>query len=418
MDYYQPIDFRAKNWSSIFGKNATNRQINNALKHAHIFYPEAALRMEYRMKYGRPPPDGSNVINLLQRTKKMPKTRVLPRNISIVSFGRPKSALNFTGRIQLKGTCWFQTIVNGWILSKVGRKVIRERLRAFKRSSNFRRVTKNHLNACPSRKHIPQAYFWSYIEHMLDTKNWNTPFRANVMRGIEFPESKLVRSSGLRNSNQRVSGGSERDVYVFNDILFNGHQSNFIRSEHLENPKAPIREQYLSHAYILYGTHAIAGYIGIDGNPMVYDSNEKLPRYIDWVRNPRNVLSYFRVKYGGNSNTVFKMVVTYVFPYRHSNAPSPETRVFNKSTFNRSRAIRYSKNNYVRLFKNMYSQNDFKNMNTYKSMTSPKTGNDITRLINYVNKGVLLRKKYREQFGKNAPKNLSNQNIRLLLKVK
>lgn len=418
MNYYDPVDFLATNWSSVFGKNATNKQINDALKYAHVYNPEAAMRMNYRRRYGRPPPWGSNVINLLQTTKKLPKTHVLPRSAQIVSFGKPKSAMNFTGRIQLKGTCWFQTIVNGWLLSKVGRKVIRERLRAFKRSSNFRRVTKNQLNACPSRKHIPQAFFWSYIEHMLDTKNWNTPFRANVMRGIEFPESKLVRSSGLRTANQKVSGGTEKDVFAFNDVLFTKHHPKYVKTLVFTNPKTPIPEKNLSHAYILYGNHAIAGYIGLDGKPMVYDSNEKSPRYIDWIRNPLSILSHLRFVYGGNSNSAFKIAATYVYPYRHSNAPSPNTRFFNKSKFNRNRAVRYNLSNYVRFFKNMYSPKDFKNVNTYKSLTSPKVPNDAIRLINYVNKGTNLRKKYKELMGKNAPKNLTNENIRLLLKVK
>ena len=80
--------------------------------------------------------------------------------------------------------------------------------------------------------------------------------------------------------------------------------------------------------------------------------------------------------------------------------------------------MRYNLSNYVRFFKNMYSPKDFKNVNTYKSLTSPKVPNDAIRLINYVNKGTNLRKKYKELMGKNAPKNLTNENIRLLLKVK
>jgi hypothetical protein len=419
---YEPIDFKAKSWNNVFGKNATKEQINEALKVIYLFDPEVTLRMSYRLKYGRPPPEGSNMFNFLPPLRKLPKSMIVSRNPKLVSFGKPKSALNFTGRIQTKGTCWFQAIVNGWLLSKIGRKVIRERLNAFKKSSNVKSLTKNQLNACPSRKHIPQAYFWSYIEHMLNPKEWNTAFRMNVMRGIEFPESKLIRSSGLRSPNKSVVSGTVNDVRAFNDILFNNRSREFVESISFNNEEVPekIGEWRLSHAYIAYSNHAIAGYIGFNGNPMIYDSNFKDPKILDWLKRPRNIIRYFNLMYPSASNTNKRLVVigTYLRHYTHrgSTVPSPETRRFNKTTYDVKKYYRYQLPNYIRLFKNKYSHENFENkQNNYKRLQSPKTNKNRINLINFVikpNSRIELRRLYRKIYGKNAHKNMTNANIK------
>ncbi len=416
MNQFEPSDFgNFKNWSFL------NTVPENAIRKV---WPTIVLRQRYRIKYGRPAPIGINTINLLEN-RRYPK-RVLGMKMAMAAFGKPKSVVNFTGRVQQKGTCWFQTIVNGWLLSKIGRKVIKERLTAFKKSSNVRALTKNQFNACPSRKHIPQAYFWSYIEHMLNTKEWNTKFRLNVLRGIQFPEGKLIRSSGLRSPNKNVVGGSERDVFSFNDILFNGKQEYFVFSQKIENPKAPIPEKIkwagsLSHVYIVYGNHAIAGYIGLNGNPMIYDSNRAKPMFVDWVKSPRSVLTYLKLMYPQPASAVLKFVVTYVRHYIPSNAPPPETRKINKTKFNIAKIYRYNKNNYIRLFKNNYTRENFENNNRYNKISNPVSFNNVKMLVNYVaHKNTIenrpaLRRKYREKFGKHAPGNMSNENIKKVL---
>lgn len=416
MNQFEPIDFgNFKNWN--FLKTVPENAIRKV-------WPTIVLRQRYRIKYGRPAPVGLNTINLLQN-KRYPK-RVLTMRMGMAGFGKPKNVTNFSGRIQQKGTCWFQTIVNGWLLSKIGRKVIKERLTAFKKSSNVRALTKNQFNACPSRKHIPQAYFWSYIEHMLNTKEWNTAFRLNVLRGVQFPEGKLIRSSGLRSPNKSIVGGSERDIFTFNDILFGGQQDYFVFSKKLENPRVPIPEKkaegVLSHAYIVYGNHAIAGYIGLNGNPMIYDSNRVKPMFLDWVRRPRSVISYFKAFYPQPASTVLNVTVTYLRHYNPSNAPSPETRKLNKSIFNVKKIYRYNKNNYIRFFKNIYNIQNFLNKNNnYQRISNPVTMNNVKNIISYVAyKNTLmnrpaLRRRYRLKFGKHAPGNMSNENIKKVL---
>lgn len=407
---FEPSDFGHNSWN--FVKNTITE---SNVKKFLFQYPIVYLRKAYRLRYGKPAPLEATMINLFHG-RKYPNV-ILPINERIV-FGRPKNVTNFTGRIQIKGTCWFQAIMNGWLLSRVGRKVIRERLLAFKKSSNVRKLTKNQLfAACPSRKHVPQSYFWSYVEHMLEPKEWNTAFRVNVMRGIEFPEENLIRSSGLRNNKENIVGGSLRDVRAFNNIIFKGEQYHFVTSQLFENSSLRIPEILapgwkLSHAYIVCGSHAIAGYIGLNGNPMIFDSNNPRPQFLDWVKRPKNVIEYFTSRYKVPVKT-FAIVATYLHHYKPSNAPSPETRKFNKSKFNIRRTNRYTKNNYVRFFKNMYTKENFNNR--------PMNTNNLGKLMAYVimsnsgNNRPTLRRRYRLKFGKHAPGNMSNKNILLAL---
>jgi hypothetical protein len=321
----EPSDFgNFKNWN--FLKNVPENRIRSV-------WPTILLRREYRLKYGKRAPFNAGPVNLLHG-RRYPK-RILPVNERIV-FGKPKNITNFSGRMQLKGTCWFQAILNGWLLSRIGRKVIKERLTAFKKSSNVRKLTKNQFNACPSRKHIPQAYFWSYVEHMLNPKEWNTAFRVNVMRGIQFPEGKLIRSSGLRSPNKNVIGGSLRDVYSFNSILFNGRGDDYVLLKTYTNPTHEIPRRFehgttLSHAYINCSKHAIAAYIALNGKPMIYDSNMPRPQYLDWVRHPQSILNHFRINYPTLFSKEYTITAKYLRHYKPSNAGSPETRRFNKS---------------------------------------------------------------------------------------
>lgn len=412
---YHPSDFGLQNWNSLNSKTVTP----NSVKAIPLTLPMVELRRKYRIKHGRPAPNAAHWTNLMRNVK-------LPKKI-LGAFNERLVTGAFTGRIQQKGTCWFQAILNGWLLSRFGRSMIRERLNAFKKSSNFRSLTKNQLMACPSRKHLSQSYFWSYVEHMLSPANWkrNILFRSNVMRGIQFPEGKLIRSSGLRSNSQNVIGGTAKDVFKFNDILFQGHQNSYISTRAWAKGDGPIERSYrhyktensvLSHAFIVSSGHAITGYIGFDNKPMIFDSNFPRPYALDWVKYPEAVLGHFQTHYNRSAKE-FILVLTYVKRfYKRSNVPrSPETRKFNMTKYNNKRVNRYNRNNYERLFNKEFEPENFnkKNLSLANKIR-------LLRFTSFANSNLFsmpkyfrpeLRRRYRLKYGRHAPGNISNEKL-------
>ncbi len=411
---YQPSDFLLRNWG-----NVTNEKLKRALE----LNPIVNRRRLYRLKYNKPAPPYSN-LNNLKNLRKLPK-RVYPRQN--VRHGIPKYVENLTGRRQTKGTCWFYAILNGWLFSYYGRKILINRFNSFTQSSNFRALTKNQL-ACPSRKHLSQSYFWSYVYHMLRPTNWNTPFHMNVMRGIEFPEGKLIRSSGMRSENQNVTGGSVSDVMTFNHVLFNGQQNKVVTLRRFDNPDFPIpiglNGAVLSHVYITGGNvhgngraHAIAGYINVNKKPMIYDSNKSRAVHLDWIKHPQLIVDYFKENYPHLNSGKITMIATYLKPYKGLNLPPPETRKFNRSKYDPNVYYRYTFNNYIKFFKNMYVPQNFENENRYMKLSNPNTNKNRLNMHRYVTatknfNRPILRRKYREKFGVHAPGNMSNENLR------
>ena len=233
------------------------------------------------------------------------------------------------GRLQVGGTCWFQAILNGWILSPLGRAVMRIKLEQFKMSNEMKKFT--NIQACPMRGKMP-VYFWSYVEYMLDTVEkgvTNKKFDSVVQRGLQFKHANLIRNVGLRNNTHIVGGGWDTDAEKFMDYLFPGVWSPDLKKaksvfyKKVSNPTAPIAHKIgkfeLSHAYIASWPgsgmgHAITGYYCPAQNAfLMYDSNSMKPIEIDWTKDFSDMKQYFsRLYWSGKETTRLQISAFYI----------------------------------------------------------------------------------------------------------
>jgi hypothetical protein len=92
-------------------------------------------------------------------------------------------------KIQEGGTCWFHSILNGWLLSGAGRVILKKILLAYKNTAEYKRYA--DINACPRRGTLPLNFFWHYVDHML-----KPPSNRNL---LSFKNARLIQNLNLRN---------------------------------------------------------------------------------------------------------------------------------------------------------------------------------------------------------------------------
>ena len=211
------------------------------------------------------------------------------------------------GRLQVKGTCWFQSVINGWILSTPSREIMKRKLAAFKQSNEMKKYT--DIQACPMRGKLP-VYFWSYVEYMIDaiegkSKN-NRNFNVQVMKNKQFSTDDLIQNIYKINKN-KTEGGTIKNVYMFLDLMFPGNWSddkpeydiyikNFEDNETIVTPPGyKLLHAWITSTNISIG-HAITGFM-CNKTPRVFDSNcpDVLP--YNWVKDPDVLKLHFKQIY-------------------------------------------------------------------------------------------------------------------------
>lgn len=446
---FHPSNFGANSWNFLKNYSSSNlmNAYHSAMRGAHL----VAYRHNYRLERGRPAPLGAN-INNLRNFRKLPKRKIHPRNN--VRKSPPKKGENYVGRKQLHGTCWFQTILNGWLLSTEGRFIMRKKLQAFKKSHEMKPYT--NTQSCPRRGVLP-AYFWSYVEFMLNPKK---NYYANVMRGKVFNEGKIVRNIGMRRGNQNIknAGGTKEDVPKFMDRIFTEDERYTYFMVHEFHPagtqsipekvsnrsvyggyKKPSRNlmnkqwRYeLSHAFIDYSWldvhgkrhgHAIAGYKS-RGRYMIYDSNDNEPKIINWQNNPQDVKHYLQERYG-KETLKFGITATYIKHLKPSNYNKPPLFKSDNNNFS-TKYIMLKNRKLLNYFRNAYNKTNFINTNNnIKNVFNKGLIGNKSKMIEYMilknmNKNVngtvpkllpRLRRMYRIKYGKPAPPGGSNVNF-------
>lgn len=190
---------------------------------------------------------------------------------------------------QTGGTCWFHSALNGLIMSPLGRRVLKKRLRFVTygmRLTNIGGISIFSPNACPA-KIARSSLFWDYIRHRLEKSRIPS----------HYVNRNVIISSGLRNN--KVDGGTIADMYRLYDKLFPGdYKSSFIGKStptfvfKFGNnfPRTVIHNgmtYVLSHAHLfLKGpvkSHFVSGFINRNGNPIMYDSaKNQFHRNLKW----------------------------------------------------------------------------------------------------------------------------------------
>lgn len=185
------------------------------------------------------------------------------------------------GRKQIGGTCWFQSIMNGWLLSDKARLFLKIRLNAYKRYKNTKPV-----NHCPSRRKFDPDLFFSYIDYYFKgnkNESQNKYKNVNLIANLSMAQKEYAK--GMNGSNS--SYASENVKNFMRNVFGNNWSTKPGKDIYIiKNPKNT-PGYTLSHAIIsmssrksLFG-HAVTGYM-CNGKPIVYDSNANRYLDIDW----------------------------------------------------------------------------------------------------------------------------------------
>lgn len=223
-------------------------------------------------------------------------------------------------RLQEGGTCWFHSIINGWLLSYIGREVLKAR-------TLFTEPNPELDNFCPVRSKLP-SYFWKYIKFELTAPKdhiW-----ANVRLQLKYHERNLIHATGLRKIPDTPNGGWVRDVLTFMDFIVPGNWSKnpgkdvciMYYGASRKEIHAPPPGYRVSHAYIelsssnpnIKSGHAITGYVTKDGKYKIVDSNNVRPVSCDWFHGVRELEIYASLReYTVTTKEGFYVTRTVVF---------------------------------------------------------------------------------------------------------
>lgn len=224
------------------------------------------------------------------------------------------------GRLQIKGTCWFQAIVNGWILSSESRKIMKRKLASFKNSNEMKPYT--NIQACPMRGKLP-VYFWSYVEYMINSiegnsKN-NSNFHIQVMKNKQFSTNNLIQNVYGWNKNS-TEGGTIKSVRMFLELIFPGNWSEepgkdiymkkFDGDGEIDTPSG----YKICHAYItaidVTSAHAVTGIL-CGNDAAIFDSNNPDILHLDWrVKFMWSYLDqYFTTRYNYKNHKIVRYVI-------------------------------------------------------------------------------------------------------------
>jgi hypothetical protein len=258
----------------------------------------------------------------------------------------PQCFRNIQFAQQAGGTCWFHSIVNGFLVTPRGRRLLNKAYYLYITTNRNAQPKYNYLTSCPRRGTIDLNSFWTYILYRLGK------FRLlpNEVNNSEFQAIRNFRR------NRRVNGGTEADVVRLCQVVFgsvklpNNRQNMGINRPTVVNrtrigPRSPVYIDYaedpeyitlhpnglpdyiLNHIYISIDSgnmsgsgHAITAFkcttcsrtrsngtrrrVSCNNQRShkqktvryIYDSNSLLPVKLDWM-NKNEILRYARLNY-------------------------------------------------------------------------------------------------------------------------
>lgn len=222
------------------------------------------------------------------------------------------------GAMQSRGTCWFYSILNGFILSDEGKKILYVRLKEFykKLTLNERAYFDDKFNApCPMKKLVKtkEIYFWKFIDQYLcflsgpRAASLKAGKSASIIGGVSLQSSIAKKEQGGMGGRPQEEIdkvlnhlGFTKDYYV-TDASKKFHASRKPQFVILKQSKTDSRllmrsipaEMRTDSRYELMCTsigivntkknsgHSIAGFV-CNGTGYIYDSNQRKIFKCNW----------------------------------------------------------------------------------------------------------------------------------------
>jgi hypothetical protein len=228
------------------------------------------------------------------------------------------------GAIQTRGTCWFYSILNGFILSEDGQKILYNRLKNFykKLTLNERAYFDDEFNApCPMKNLVKtkEIYFWKFIDQYLcfmsgpRAVSLKAGKSASILGGMSlqgtvaknlggkgaFPQAeieKILDHVGFKGEYYIKYGNTPPKFHALRKPQFVVVMDNsYYKKNYMDEIPAGLmtdpKYELMCASLVIANTkannsethkwHAVAGYV-CNGKGYIYDSNQRKIFKCDW----------------------------------------------------------------------------------------------------------------------------------------
>lgn len=228
------------------------------------------------------------------------------------NYNNNNSKCEFILKKQLRGTCWAHALINSWLMSNIGRKMLQKKLNEFQENHG---MLEYNNGVCPMKGKITGAYFWSYIDHILNLMENSSLPRYNEKFNQNNVFSNSLRMYNGMNKASAMEGGSIEEFFKMNYMIYKPseivNQSyedrynwlkvtdktkmislkvSFLEYQLPQKIKVKNKTFVLVNSYIAivipgqttHGYHAVAGAI-CNNTPIAIDSNNPTPQKLNWT---------------------------------------------------------------------------------------------------------------------------------------
>jgi hypothetical protein len=231
------------------------------------------------------------------------------------------------GAIQTRGTCWFYSILNGFILSEDGQKILYSKLKQFykKLKPAEKAYFDDGLNApCPMKDltKTKEIYFWKFIDQYLcfmsgpRTASLKAGKSAEILGGLSLQGTFAKEAQGAKGAFPQAEIGKILDHLGFAKDYYFKYATDPPKFHMLRKPQFVIvrESKYYPRSYMddiplglmddpkytpmcasliiantkansseMHKWHALAGFV-CNGKGYIYDSNQRKVFKCDWWR--------------------------------------------------------------------------------------------------------------------------------------
>lgn len=230
------------------------------------------------------------------------------------------------GALQTRGTCWFYSILNGFILSEAGQKLLFMKLQKFynELNANGKAYFDDGINApCPASanlKKVREIYFWKFIDQYLCFMSGPRAGSLKASKSVEL--LKNINIQGELAKKNKGGKGAYPQIEIDGVLKHIGFKGEYVHDyvAGFPEPNAPASPQFvvvtqsqnLTHLYMneipkkymndskfelmcaslviantttysseMHRSHGLAGFV-CNGRGYIFDSNQRQMFKCDW----------------------------------------------------------------------------------------------------------------------------------------